>query len=1488
MSTLAKKLRKLRRDPGKFAADFLTNRKRQIAALRKQPATRVTPGSVKALSRYSVVSAVYNVESYLDEYFTSLVSQTVDFESSIELVMVDDGSPDRSADIIRKWARRYPRNIKYVRKENGGQASARNVGLQHATARWVTFIDPDDFVAPNYFEEVDLMVKAAKTPPAMVSCNFVFYYEQGKRESDTHPLKYRFAKGTKTVDLAKDSGFMQLSVNSAFFDAEIIARNGLRFAENVRPNFEDAHFANRYLLYVPGRTSIFAPKARYLYRKRSDGTSTLDTSWEKEGLFSDVLEHGVLALMRAWVDKTGSVPVFVQRTVLYHLMWYFKRLVNNDKVIAFLSEEQRARFLELLHEVFKHIDIPTIDKFDLAGIWYMQRVGLLGTFKGTAPNYQIVYVEDVDFKRRLLKLRYFAPHVGFEYFCADGEEVDPIFATTRVHTLVSASFVEERIVWLPLRPHAKLSVELECADVRLSLKGKQHKTLAISSIIEHFQAPALPAAAKLSWRARLIARMADSEWARKKYGAAWVLMDRDVQADDNAEHLYRYISHSQKHINAHFLLSRKSHDWRRLKREGFKLVPFGGTRHKLLMLNTEHLISSHIDAYVVNGVEPEKFGKTSRHRTTFLQHGVTKDDLSDWLNTKDIDCLVTCAPREYSSIADAGTRYKFSSREVVLTGFPRHDRLAEQDEPERIILVMPTWRLSLAGASRVGTSKRDINPDFASSEYFKEWNGLLSSEEFSALTRRHGYRVVFFPHANVQAYCHLFQLPNNVEVLTHASGSIQDVFRKAAVMITDYSSVAFEFAIMRRPVVYFQFDREVIFDGAHSYAKGYFDYDTDAFGPVCEQRDGVLSAIDQILEHGAQSDAEYLARAEAFLPFRDGRNCERTFEAIAALDAPASASEPSVSHLLRAIEQASNSAKWEAVVERSARFPAATDADAVSQSRVAILCSRAWRNLGNGDKARELLDAANLESADNVDAIIEYAEIASMRCDWEEAIARWKRAVPYLRGVDESIAQRARQCMLCALRGAQRDEEALRLALTFSTEAQSRELRVELAAVVEIAIELGEFDHARVLALRVLGTCDVATEAPQAGKAYAALAVFHRGKGDALKSLGMWMKALRCDPSEPVFAAEITSAIEEQAQWTVAQWEASLNASAMFADIVGETEGGESSSEIDVAVCLATAHRKLGDTEVAKQLIELVRLTQPQDPFALLEAGELALADGDAKQAEAHFKAAHATGVGARLDRVARGLLIACVATGALEGLRPVADALFYKRAGDCEVVRAFSTLASAEQCWDDARRGWSAMFELTPAHAGPERAKAAGCLLEALRRLGRLDEAQHLVDALVDEGYRDAEMMRARAELATEREDWSVAAQAWMSVETNASGVDEQRHASRMAALALWWLGDEASARARMWREIEASAFTALAGGDAALAIEQVSHLAVARQHPAELPQQAVDHMHAKDRHIMNVAKTGSTTGPGQIVIGAVHQARQPNDFFVEADGHA
>ena len=98
----------------------------------------------------SVIVPVYNVEKYLPKCLDSLLAQTW---QELEIIVVDDGSPDNSWDIMQEYARRDSR-VRPIRQKNGGLSAARNAGVEAARGEWIGFLDSDDYVAPEMYERL--------------------------------------------------------------------------------------------------------------------------------------------------------------------------------------------------------------------------------------------------------------------------------------------------------------------------------------------------------------------------------------------------------------------------------------------------------------------------------------------------------------------------------------------------------------------------------------------------------------------------------------------------------------------------------------------------------------------------------------------------------------------------------------------------------------------------------------------------------------------------------------------------------------------------------------------------------------------------------------------------------------------------------------------------------------------------------------------------------------------------------------------------------------------------------------------------------------------------------------------------------------------------------------------------------------------------------------------------------------------------------------
>lgn len=117
--------------------------------------------------KLSIIAAVYNLEKYLPRCLDALVNQTL---KEIEILCVDDGSTDSAPQIIEDYKNRYPNLIKVFHKENGGEFTTRNYGLERAVGEYVTFVDTDDWVEPNWAEK---LYNAAKENNAdLAVCGF--------------------------------------------------------------------------------------------------------------------------------------------------------------------------------------------------------------------------------------------------------------------------------------------------------------------------------------------------------------------------------------------------------------------------------------------------------------------------------------------------------------------------------------------------------------------------------------------------------------------------------------------------------------------------------------------------------------------------------------------------------------------------------------------------------------------------------------------------------------------------------------------------------------------------------------------------------------------------------------------------------------------------------------------------------------------------------------------------------------------------------------------------------------------------------------------------------------------------------------------------------------------------------------------------------------------------------------------------------------------
>lgn len=828
---------------------------------------------------FTVVSALFDVERYVERYLESLESQTLD-HSRVEVIVVNDGSTDASADLVRAWAATADfARVEVIDKENGGQASARNVGLDVARGDWVTFIDPDDTVSADYLERVADMLHTSRRTIDLVNVAIRILDEQEPGVERDHPRQPMFRQGDHVANLDRAVERFPGSAPTSFFRRSIIQSHALRFNESLRPNFEDGDFALRYLLCSPTRNVAYVASAKYYYLKRR--SSTLGTTSGDPGRFTIVPQQGYLRCLQLAAERFGTVPMWVQHMILYELWWYFNGESARVRLGGATAERYGPAFLETLREISEYLD-PRIVESATIRAWRPEWVAVLTHGLDTTPW----SADHVEFDRgrldspwiRTRHLR--TPGAPAPVYIEGGRPVQPEHTKIRPIQYWGRTLLVEDIAWLKRRRW--LGVEVNGALC-------EWRPVRTRPVLRHPTARQLRQELSRASGAPLTSRVDGVLRGGRRFVDAWILCDRLHDADDSAEVLFKYLRKNRPEINAWFVIEKGTADWQRLAREGYRnrLIDPGSRTWRVAMSMASHIISSHADQAVIDPPQLRGLLRPDR-KFVFLQHGVIKDDLADWLNDKSIDLFVTSTPDEYTSIVDDGTRYVFTSKEVKLTGLPRFDALLSAaqvvpDDDRNLILVTPTWRSWLAAPLAPGSQRRGAVPDIAESEFGQMWGALLRSSRLASVASEHRARIALLAHPNLQASLEHLDVPDHVDVLSFENAAAKLHFARTRVLVTDYSSTAFNAAFLNRAVVYFQFDRELMLGGAHVGRRGYFDYERLGMGPLTTSVVAAVDAIDDALHH-AGPPQPYADRIARMFPFRDGRCSARVVEEILSLD----------------------------------------------------------------------------------------------------------------------------------------------------------------------------------------------------------------------------------------------------------------------------------------------------------------------------------------------------------------------------------------------------------------------------------------------------------------------------------------------------------------------------------------------------------------------------------------------------------------------------
>ena len=282
------------------------------------------------MAEVSIIVPVYQVENYIRQCIDSILVQTF---TDFELILVDDGSKDRSGKICDEYAV-LDQRVKVIHKENGGLSDARNCGMDQAVGNYFMFVDSDDYIAPTMLE---YLYKALMNKEADIAvCNFLHFFEEDRKRDFSTNIQSEVLSGAEIFYSRK---------NERVYGIWTVAWNKLYKREtlgNVRFRFgkyhEDEFWAND--IYQMDIKVVTIPECLYYYRQRDNSIMGRKNIKRDFDILEALQERIAVYFMdERHADQAYKVMIFS----LEYLVESKKLITNKDEENQFLQAEKKTK-----------------------------------------------------------------------------------------------------------------------------------------------------------------------------------------------------------------------------------------------------------------------------------------------------------------------------------------------------------------------------------------------------------------------------------------------------------------------------------------------------------------------------------------------------------------------------------------------------------------------------------------------------------------------------------------------------------------------------------------------------------------------------------------------------------------------------------------------------------------------------------------------------------------------------------------------------------------------------------------------------------------------------------------------------------------------------------------------------------------------------------------------------------------------------------------
>ena len=859
--------------------------------------------------KISVIIPVYNCEKFLESCLKSLKAQTM-AQEDYQIILVNDGSTDDSGKICKNFA--SEKNLVYFEKENGGVSSARNKGIELSEGKYILFLDSDDTLSPNTFELV---------------YNF---FEKHYSEIDivTYTINYLSEKGAVTThkryDYLTQDGIYDMEPRTLQTTMNICVKNlpkdeMILFDESLSLG-EDQFFIFSWMMKK--QKFGFVKDAVYTYFRHSNSASSvMNNPYYCFDQYTSFLEK----LLDFTYNGNKKAHPVAQALVIYNLSWR----ITSDFLVCHIDSETERRQYDKLKTILGQVDDDIIcnsiyiDPFHIEYLMHLKgekgKCVINGTgfsvFSGeslwTSQNHTVVFntlkVRDNRFCVAGYIKNLFFDYEKINFFYHDINNIRheiPLRETvlscyksrTKTNSFGGFDFEIEldgensftfgmEINGVVISPKiffgylccvngarfkaacGEYSVEFSAKSNNFRIDKAERKKLA------EYSSFADGVVSDESKRALVYRKTARKCFKNKEI---WLYCDRE-NIFDNAYYQFLHDFSIKDGVERYYIvdgLKDRSKYFNSKQRN--HLVEFKSLKHKLLFLNCKKILTSFSSMTIISpfGELPLKwYADITDYEVIYLQHGILHANLP-LLYSKEranVNKVVVSSDFEIKNFKGI---YNFKEKDLIPTGMPRFDSIDLTLKPEKRILFSPSWRKNLIG-DYVNNTRELFEDKFLASPFFTQINEFLNSEKLAEILEKYDIILDFKNHPIFSPYDHCFEINNPRVNITNESVEMQ----KYALMITDYSSIVFDFVYLQRPVIYFVPDYEQFRAGVtHTYCKLDLPLE-EGFGKVTESADELLEALESVIKNNFASESPYDDRMKSFFLCK-GNHCDGLYNAL--------------------------------------------------------------------------------------------------------------------------------------------------------------------------------------------------------------------------------------------------------------------------------------------------------------------------------------------------------------------------------------------------------------------------------------------------------------------------------------------------------------------------------------------------------------------------------------------------------------------------------